>query len=131
MLRQEFDAEFVEALVRSGLTDRVVPVFESVESGTKMVLLDEVIIDLPEGVTPEAYFADSRFAGYTRLSGTPDQYVAKIAEKFGAEALDVIAELQREERTDWLAPSPDIAYVFRHCLQRESLSSGMHSNYDT
>lgn len=102
---QEFDAEFVEALVRSGLTDRVVPVFESAESGSEMVLLDEVIVDLPEGVTPEAYFADSRFAGYTRLAGTPDQYVAKIAGKFGAEALDVIAELQREERTDWVAPN--------------------------
>ncbi|MFN7875150.1 MAG: S8 family serine peptidase [Pirellula sp.] len=102
---QEYDAELVEALVRSGLTDRVVQVFESVESGSEMVLLDEVIVDLPEGVTPEDYFSDSRFASYTRLAGTPDQYVAKIAGKFGAEALDVIAELQREERTDWVAPN--------------------------
>lgn len=102
---QEYDSELVEALVRSGLTDRVVPVFESVESGSEMVLLDEVIVDLPEGVTPEDYFSDSRFASYTRLAGTPDQYVAKIAGKFGAEALDVIADLHREERTDWVAPN--------------------------
>lgn len=102
---QDYDAELVEALVRSGLTDRVVPVFESVESGSELVLLDEVIVDLPEGVTPEDYFSDSRFASYTRLAGTPDQYVAKIAGKFGTEALDVIAELQQEERTDWVAPN--------------------------
>ena len=102
---QDHDTEFVQALIDSGLTDRVVPVFESVESGSEMVLLDEVIVDLPDGVMPEDYFADSRFSGYTRLAGTPDQYVAKIAGKYGAEALDVIAELQEEEKTDWVAPN--------------------------
>jgi subtilisin-like proprotein convertase family protein len=102
---QTLTSEFVTSLQTSGLIDEVVPVFGMIETGTEAVLLDEVIVALPAGTDPNQYFADARFESFRRLDGTPDQFVAKLKNVAGPDALAVINQLDQESTNSWIAPN--------------------------
>lgn len=102
---QPITEELLGQLNESGFVETVVPVFKMLESQSEAVLLNEVIVKLPEGVSPEDYFANERFSGYQRLAGTPDQFVATLAAGYGEVALAEINQLSKDRSIDWAAPN--------------------------
>lgn len=102
---QPVDASLLNSLTENGWADKVVPVFGMLQSGSEAVLLDEVIVSLPPDIAPEEYFAQSDFAGFQRLSGTPDQFVATLTAGYGEQALASINQISGDERITWAAPN--------------------------
>jgi len=102
---QPITQELISQLQESGLVETVVPVFKVLESQSEAVLLNEAIVKLPEGVSAEDYFADSRFIGYQPLAGTPDQFVATLAAGYGEAALAEINKMSKEQEISWAAPN--------------------------
>jgi large repetitive protein len=99
------EADTLAGLKSSGLADAVAPVFGIIESQSEAVLLNEVIISLPQGVSAQEVFSEELFAGYRSLSGTPDQYVATLNVGYGEPALDAINQLQADSRIAWASPN--------------------------
>jgi large repetitive protein len=97
--------ERIASLQESGWVDKVVPVFGMLESQSEAVLLNEVIVTLPEGVSAENYFSQDTFTDYRRLDGTPNQFVAGLSAGYGQQALTAINELLADPQIVWAAPN--------------------------
>jgi len=89
-----------------GAIARQVPVFEVPGSGTELVLLDEAIVQLADGVAAATYF-DGRpeFLRHRPLAGTSNQFVVTLSAGAGLEALDAIDGLAGDKRLAWVAPN--------------------------
>lgn len=96
---------YLSSLDASGLIAKSVPVFGMLTSKSEAVLLNEVIVALPNSSMAETYFSDTRFSGYRRLDGTPDQFVGTLKNAYGADALELINELGSEQGAVWVAPN--------------------------
>ena len=95
-----------QQLLDSGSVRSVVPVFYVQETKSEAVLLDEVIVSLKPGVTASDFFDNnSDFFSYERLSGTPDQFIGKVAGGSGAAALAVVNQLTGHDQLNWAAPN--------------------------
>ena len=95
-----------QQLLDSGSVRSLVPVFYVQETKSEAVLLDEVIVSLKPGVTASDFFDNnSSFVSYERLSGTPDQFIGKVASGTGAAALAVVNELTGHDQLNWAAPN--------------------------
>ncbi len=86
--------------------ETVYPVFLNLQSGTEMVVLDEVIVALKPGVSAASYFTgNANFSSYRPLMGTPDQFVATVANGGGERALEVSLEAGKDPRVAWSNPN--------------------------
>ncbi len=95
-----------QQLAASTGVEDVYPVFVSVESGTELVLIDEVIIALKDGVRADEFFqGNTVFKGYRPLMGTPDQFIATLAEGTDEVALQVTADVMEDARVAWASPN--------------------------
>lgn len=95
-----------EGLASSSEVADVYPVFVNFKTGTEMVVTDEVIVSLQSGVSAEAFFQQNpSFASYRRLMGTPDQFVATIANGGGEAALQVALDVANDSRVNWASPN--------------------------
>jgi subtilisin family serine protease len=65
------------------------PVLRNAESGLRQWVTDEVIVMLEPSIDPELFFSDSTFASYRNLLGTTDQFVARVRDASGLEALEL------------------------------------------
>ncbi|ADV61661.1 peptidase S8 and S53 subtilisin kexin sedolisin [Isosphaera pallida ATCC 43644] len=75
---------------------RVEPVHLNVETQTYLVATDEVIVGLRPGVTAEQFFAGRpEFTSFRPLDGTPDQFIATVAEGTGSAALALADALEK------------------------------------
>jgi subtilisin family serine protease len=82
------------------------PVFENPESGGWVVAMNEIIVRLQPGVTAESFFAgDHRLTEYRRIIGTPDTFIAKLAEGSGRAALTLANSLMSDPRLSWASPN--------------------------
>jgi subtilisin family serine protease len=82
------------------------PVFLNAESGTWMVAVDQVIVTLRPGEAADQFFAgDARFAGYHRLAGTPDEFVATVAAGAGRASVQLADALEGNSRVSWASPN--------------------------
>ena len=82
------------------------PVFVTQGSQSEAVLLNEVIVSLKPGVSPESFFARSaQFSSYRNLEGTSDQYVATVKNGYGRAALDVGNDTANDPAVQWVAPN--------------------------
>lgn len=102
---QPVTEELVSTLISNGWAETIVPVFGMLESRSEAVLLNEVIVSLPQGIEAAEYFAQSTFTGYRRLDGTPDQFVASLSAGYGEQALEAIHQLSSDNRISWTAPN--------------------------
>ncbi|MFN7804166.1 MAG: proprotein convertase P-domain-containing protein, partial [Planctomycetaceae bacterium] len=79
------------------------PVLETGGTSQWMVPTNEVIVALRPGQTADDFFRnDTRFASYRALPGTPDQFVATVAEGGGDQALLLSEALQADPRLAWV-----------------------------
>lgn len=90
----------------SSLIDKVAPVFVAKESSSEAVVLDELIVELADGIEAELFFAENEhFRAYRPLPGTSDQYVATIADGLGEAALEVASSFFGDTRIAWIEPN--------------------------
>ncbi len=93
-------------LISSGLVEDAVSVFFVQASRSEAVLLDEIIVALKPGVTAEEYFSNNPlFSSYKRVMGTPDNFIATVADGSGEVALHVANALRQDERLQFTAPN--------------------------
>ncbi|CAN5272654.1 hypothetical protein BH11PLA2_BH11PLA2_12700 [soil metagenome] len=80
-----------------------VPVFTNASSGRDSVALNEIIVALKPGVTPESVFTGDQYTGFHRLIGTTDEYVATVP---GTGLVTVAAAnaLAADARVAWSEP---------------------------
>ncbi len=82
------------------------PVFTMKETRSEAALLNEVIVALKPGVSAEDFFSgNEKFSGYRPLAGTPDQFIATVANGYGEEALAVNNELLGNRMVSWASPN--------------------------
>ena len=93
-------------LASSALVAKVAPVFVVQSSNSEAVLLDEVIVALKSGVKAEDYFkGNPNFSVYRPLAGTPDQFIATVADGVGEVALDVANKVASDPSVAWVSPN--------------------------
>lgn len=80
------------------------PVFSNVQYGTYAIATDEVLVRLKDGQSPEAFFSDTRFAGF-RKADSSDAFIAYAAAGAGEGALELAALLQGDARIRWAEPN--------------------------
>lgn len=82
------------------------PVFQdSVSSKSWMVAMNEIIVSLKPGVTPEQFFVgNSLFDSWRPLWGTNDQFVG-MTSRFGAETIRESNQLNSDPRLNWAQPN--------------------------
>jgi subtilisin family serine protease len=83
----------------------IAPSFVAAETATRMVITNELVVDLRDGVAPEALFGGPQYAGYSRILGTPDQYVVALSAGAGAAVLNAAARLGNDARVDFASPN--------------------------
>ncbi len=82
------------------------PVFVNPETGTELVVIDEVIVALPEGVSSEDVLSNNPLvSSYRPLLGTPDQFVVTISSGTGERVLDAAVQLENDVRIAWANPN--------------------------
>jgi hypothetical protein len=79
-------------------------VFFDGDSRTRLWVTDEIVVALRAGADPGEVFA-SGFAGYRRLAGTPDQYVATLAAGGGSSTLEAANRLDSSPGVSWATPN--------------------------
>lgn len=95
-----------EALLRSPSVLSVAPVFVIQSSNSEAVLLDEIIVALKPGVTASEYFdGNTNFKDYRPLPGTPDQFIATVANGVGEAALAVGNKVILDDGVAWVSPN--------------------------
>ncbi len=95
-----------QTLLNSGLVNSAVPVFFVQETKSEAVLLDEIIVSLKPGVTADEFFGNNlTFSSYRRLTGTPDQFIGKVAAGDGEAALALVNQLQGNDQLNWVSPN--------------------------
>ena len=78
------------------------PLLQSEGTEQWTVPTNEVIVALKPGQLAADFFRnDSRFSGYRPLAGTPDQFIATIANGGGDQALRLAEALQSDPRLAW------------------------------
>jgi hypothetical protein len=82
----------------------VAPVFFDGDSRTRLWVTDEIVVALRAGADPREVFA-SGFAGYRRLAGAPDQYVATLAAGGGSSTLEAANRLDSSPGVLWATPN--------------------------
>jgi hypothetical protein len=82
----------------------VAPVFFDGGSHTRLWVTDQIVVALRAGADPDEVFATG-FAGYRRLAGTPDQYVATLAAGGGGSTLDAANRLNSSPGVSWATPN--------------------------
>lgn len=82
----------------------VAPVFNAPETGTELVIPDEIIVALKPGIDPGKFFGPE-FSSYRHLRGTTDQYVATLANGAGLAALTSANALAGSESVEWASPN--------------------------
>ncbi len=83
-------------LIGTGLIEDAVSVFFVQSSRSEAVVLDEVIVALKAGVTEQEFFNNNTlFVSHQPLKGTPDQFIARVADGNGEVALHVANVLGR------------------------------------
>lgn len=81
-------------------------VLVNLESNSEAVLLNEIIVALEPGVEAETFFAQhTKFSGYRRLDGTPDQFIATVRDVYGSDALRVGLEIESAPGVAWMSPN--------------------------
>lgn len=95
-----------QQLISSGLVADAVSVFFIQGSRSEAVLLDEVIVALKPGVTEDDFFAgNSLFTSHRAVLGTPNQFVASVADGNGEVALHVANAIDDDPRLEFSAPN--------------------------
>ena len=95
-----------QQLMESGLVADTVSVFFAQESRSEAVVLDEVIVALKPGTTAEEYFTSNQlFSSYQHLLGTPDQFIARVADGAGEIALHVANAIGQDSRLQFASPN--------------------------
>ncbi len=95
-----------DQLALAGLVDDAVSVFFVQGTRSEAIVLDEVIVSLKEGVTEAEYFNGNKlFASHRRLDGTPNQFVARVADGMGEVALHVANAIDEDPRLEFTAPN--------------------------
>jgi len=81
------------------------PVYQT-PAGRWLVPTNEVIVALRPNQRAADFFArDARFAGYRPLAGTPDQFIATVAQGAGGATLRVANDLASDPRLQWATPN--------------------------
>ncbi len=82
----------------------VTPLFQAGEGGAWIAVNDEVIVALKPGV-PAADFFGAEFSSWRPLLGTPDQFVATLADGAGLESLALANTLHTNPAVQWAVPN--------------------------
>jgi subtilisin-like proprotein convertase family protein/subtilisin family serine protease len=104
---QQAYARLGQAMSSLGSTSSVAwsaPVFVNAQLGTYAIATDEVLVRLRPGVKPEAFFNDTRFAGFERAASS-DAFLARAASGAGQAALELAASLQGDPAIVWAEPN--------------------------
>ncbi len=107
------------AMLRANGTDLVNPVFVDPESGLMLVVTEDIIICLKDGVDPAEYFGD-KWPDVRPLAGTRNQFVEHLA---NLQAEDVLAEINRrmdDPRVAWAEPD-FLSEIVRHYTPNDIL----------
>jgi subtilisin family serine protease len=97
---ESFEAEAVDWVTES---------FVASANGNQVVIVDELIVGLREGIAPVDFFESVRgLTGdmqYHPLLGTPDQFVVTLSGKSGQETLEIANVLAEDNRVRHSAPN--------------------------
>ena len=95
-----------QELTNSGLVEDAVSVFFVQGSRSEAVVFDEVIVSLKPGVTESEYFTGNElFSSHRPVQGTPNQFVARVADGLGEVALHVANSIDEDPRLEFTAPN--------------------------
>jgi len=82
------------------------PVVVTADNASELALLDEFIVQLKPGSTPESLFDTlPEVTSYRRVEGTTDQYVGRFSNFMGRKALDRTNLLQGNPSVAWVEPN--------------------------
>lgn len=79
------------------------PMFVTAEGGSRLAIIDEVIVCLRPGVDHKGFFMEGGWS-YRRLAGSSDQFIVTVSEG-GVVALEAATLLRSDPRVAWAAPN--------------------------
>ncbi|MBN2473963.1 MAG: VCBS repeat-containing protein, partial [Pirellulales bacterium] len=91
-------------VARDAEANKASPVFVNAETGARMTVGDEVVVALQPGVDPRDVLGEG-FAGYRRLLGTLDQYVATVTAATAEATIAQANQLHGLPEVVWAVPN--------------------------
>lgn len=106
--QREVDA-LLNWLQERGAIDFATAVLRDIESGTRQVLTDEIVVRLKPGASPRHTLATLKaehgVSVFKRNAYEPTQYIVKVSDPSGTNTLDVAESLRRCAQVEFASPN--------------------------